>query len=195
ARWDEDAGNLSGGEQQMLSLAQAMLARPKLLLVDELSLGLAPKVVDALLDVVREIHKSGTAVIIVEQSVATALRLAKRAVFMEKGEIRFDGPSTKLLNRPDLLRAVVLATPKRSGGADRRGNGAEQRRRKSLLSAEPVLAVGEISKRYGGVTALDDVDLTLHKGQILGVIGPNGAGKTSLFDVICGFQAPDTGRI
>ena len=77
-RWDTPAGNLSGGEQQMLSLAQAMLARPKLLLVDELSLGLAPKVVDALLQVVSEIHKAGTAVIIVKQSVTTALRFTGR---------------------------------------------------------------------------------------------------------------------
>jgi branched-chain amino acid transport system ATP-binding protein len=192
-RWDEAAGNLSGGEQQMLSLAQAMLARPKLLLVDELSLGLAPKVVETLLDVVKEIHASGTAVIIVEQSVTTALRLSKRAVFMEKGEIRFDGPSSRLLQRRDLLRAVFL------GGANRNGSSRvttkETKRRSTLLDRPVVLQTSEVSKRYGGVTALDDVSVQLHQGQILGIIGPNGAGKTSLFDVICGFQTADEGRI
>jgi len=64
-----------------------------------------------------------------------------------------------------------------------------------LLGKTPVLEVREIEKHYGGVTALADVTLTLHEGQILGVIGPNGAGKTTLFDVICGFHAPDAGRV
>ncbi len=196
SRWDETAGNLSGGEQQMLSLAQAMLARPKLLLVDELSLGLAPRVVDALLEVVAEIHRAGTAVIIVEQSVTTALRFAKRAVFMEKGEVRFDGPSSRLLARRDLLRSVFLGRGERAVGSDGgRPTRTEDRRRKALLDADAVLEVREVSKRYGGVTALDSVSVTLHDGQILGVIGPNGAGKTSLFDVICGFQPADAGRV
>jgi branched-chain amino acid transport system ATP-binding protein len=139
-RWDEAAGNLSGGEQQMLSLAQAMLVRPKLLLVDELSLGLAPKVVEKLLDVVREIHEAGTAVIIVEQSVTTALRLSKRAIFMEKGEIRFDGQSSRLLQRRDLLRAVFLGG--QNGGTKRNGSAVttkEQRRRSGLLKQPVVL--------------------------------------------------------
>jgi branched-chain amino acid transport system ATP-binding protein len=196
ARWDEVAGNLSGGEQQMLSLAQAMLARPKLLLVDELSLGLAPRVVDALLEVVADIHRAGTAVIIVEQSVTTALRFAKRAVFMEKGEVRFDGPSSRLLARRDLLRSVFLGRGERAVSSNgSRVTGAEVKRRSALLASDNVLEVREVSKRYGGVTALDGVSVTLHDGQILGVIGPNGAGKTSLFDVICGFQEADTGRV
>jgi branched-chain amino acid transport system ATP-binding protein len=191
-RWDEAAGNLSGGEQQMLSLGQAMLARPKLLLVDELSLGLAPRVVEMLLDIVREIHAAGTAVIIVEQSVTTALRLSKRAVFMEKGEIRFDGASSRLLQRRDLLRAVFL------GGGRRNGSPVttkETRRRTGLLKRAVVLEVSDVVKRYGGVTALDDVSVQLHEGQILGIIGPNGAGKTTLFDVVCGFQTADAGRV
>jgi branched-chain amino acid transport system ATP-binding protein len=195
-RWNEAAGDLSGGEQQMLSLAQAMLARPKVLIVDELSLGLAPKVVEMLVGVLEDIHRAGTTMIVVEQSVSTALRFAKRAVFMEKGEVRFDGPSRDLLRRRDLLRAVFL------GGHDNTSNGkaktvgrTELRRRKRLLAAEVVLEVRDVRKRYGGVTALDDVSLELHDGQILGIIGPNGAGKTTLFDVICGFQPADSGRI
>jgi branched-chain amino acid transport system ATP-binding protein len=108
-RADQRAAVLSGGEQQMLTLGQAFIARPKLLMIDELSLGLAPIVVEELLGVVRRIHDEGTAVILVEQSVNVALTVAHRALFMEKGEIRFSGPTAELLHRDDILRAVFLS--------------------------------------------------------------------------------------
>ncbi|MGH2728089.1 MAG: ATP-binding protein, partial [Actinomycetota bacterium] len=82
--------------------------KPRLLLIDELSLGLAPVVVGQLLDMVREINAAGTAVVLVEQSVNIALSVARHAYFMERGEIRFDGPSEELIGRDDLLRAVFL---------------------------------------------------------------------------------------
>jgi branched-chain amino acid transport system ATP-binding protein len=82
-RYDELAGNMSGGEQQMLSLAQAFIAKPRLLMIDELSLGLAPKVVGELLEIVRSIHAAGITVILVEQSVNVALTIADRAYFLE----------------------------------------------------------------------------------------------------------------
>lgn len=102
------AANLSGGEQQMLALATAFILRPQVMLIDELSLGLAPKVVGELLDQVRVINARGTAVVLVEQSVNVALSIADHAYFMEKGQVRFDGPSAELLERPDLLRSVFL---------------------------------------------------------------------------------------
>ncbi|HEX3705199.1 MAG TPA: MFS transporter [Mycobacteriales bacterium] len=102
------AAMLSGGEQQMVGLSKALILRPKLLLIDELSLGLAPVIVTRLLDMVRRINADGTAVVIVEQSVTTALSLVDRAYFMEKGEVRFDGPAADLIDRHDLLRAVFL---------------------------------------------------------------------------------------
>src|SRR3954447_7025679 len=102
------AANLSGGEQQMLGLSKALMLRPRLLLIDELSLGLAPVIISQLLDMVRAINAEGTAVVLVEQSVNIALSLVERAYFMEKGEIRFDGRSQDLLDRDDLLRAVFL---------------------------------------------------------------------------------------
>ena len=107
-RYSELAGNLSGGEQQMLSLAGVFMNRPKLLMIDELSLGLAPTVVGQLIDVVRAIHRAGTTIIVVEQSINVALAIAQRALFMEKGEIRFEGATRDLLDRPDILRAVFL---------------------------------------------------------------------------------------
>jgi ABC-type branched-subunit amino acid transport system ATPase component len=102
------ASTLSGGEQQMLGLAKALILRPQLLLIDELSLGLAPVIVGQLLEMVRRINADGTAVVLVEQSVNIALNLVDHAYFMEKGEVRFDGRSADLLARDDLLRAVFL---------------------------------------------------------------------------------------
>ncbi|GIU85213.1 MAG: hypothetical protein KatS3mg008_1988 [Acidimicrobiales bacterium] len=107
-RADEPAANLSGGQQQMLALGMAFLQEPKLLMIDELSLGLAPVVTRQLLPIVRRIRDRGAAVIVVEQSVNTALTLAETAYFMEKGEIRFHGPTRQLLQRPDILRSVFL---------------------------------------------------------------------------------------
>jgi ABC-type branched-subunit amino acid transport system ATPase component len=102
------ASQLSGGEQQMLGLSKALMLRPRLLLIDELSLGLAPIIVGQLLDMVRRINADGTAVVLVEQSVNIALNLVDHAYFMEKGEMRFDGAAKDLLARDDLLRAVFL---------------------------------------------------------------------------------------
>jgi ABC-type branched-subunit amino acid transport system ATPase component/sugar phosphate permease len=102
------AAQLSGGEQQMLGVAKALVMKPRLLIIDELSLGLAPIIVAQLLDMVRAINATGTAVVLVEQSVNIALSLVDHAYFMEKGEMRFDGAASELLERDDLLRAVFL---------------------------------------------------------------------------------------
>jgi branched-chain amino acid transport system ATP-binding protein len=109
ARLDQAAGTLSGGEQQMLALARVMMTRPKLLLIDELALGLAPKTVEHLMQIVRRVNAEGTTVVLVEQSVNRAMSLAERALFLERGELRFDGPTVELLERHDLLRPVFLA--------------------------------------------------------------------------------------
>ncbi len=185
-RLGQAAGTLSGGEQQMLALAQAFVSRPRLLLVDELSLGLAPAVVSRLLEVIRAIRDRGTTVVLVEQSVTTALELADVAYFMEKGEIRFRGPAAELAERPDLLRAVFL----RAAGGDRHPPATVVD-----SQARPALGVEGLTKRFGAVVALDDVSLAVAPGRILGIIGPNGAGKTTLFDAISGFVVPDGGRV
>jgi branched-chain amino acid transport system ATP-binding protein len=187
-RLDEPAGNLSGGQQQMLALAMTLVERPRVVLIDELSLGLAPAVVSSLLDVVRGLARAGAAVVIVEQSVELALQVADRALFMEKGQIRFEGPAQELRDRPDLLRSVFLEGISAAGVAAHPGaagpSGDGHR-----------LEVRGVTKRFGGIVALDDVSLSVEPGEIVGVIGPNGAGKTTLFDVISGFDRPDRGSV
>jgi branched-chain amino acid transport system ATP-binding protein len=209
-RIDEPAANLSGGQQQMLALGMALLAEPKLLMIDELSLGLAPVVVEQLASIVKEIASRGTTIIIVEQSVNVALTLAEKAYFMEKGQIRFSGATAELLDRPDILHSVFLGTAAVTAEpAD--GNGAR-------VTAEPaatgptsgertsgdhtngdapsaLLEVERVSVGFGGIRAVDQVSLQLHNREILGLIGPNGAGKTTLLDLISGFTAPDQGHI
>jgi len=116
SRIDQPAGTLSGGEQQMLALARVMMTRPRLLMIDELALGLAPMTVERLMGMVRRINDDGATVILVEQSVNRAMSLAQRCFFMERGEIRFDGPTSELMARDDLLRPVFLGTASESLG-------------------------------------------------------------------------------
>jgi ABC-type branched-subunit amino acid transport system ATPase component/predicted MFS family arabinose efflux permease len=203
-RWNEKAGNMSGGEQQMLTLGQAFIAKPKLLMIDELSLGLAPVIVEQLLEIVKAIHAQGTTIILVEQSVNVAITVAKRAVFMEKGEVRFDGPTAGLLDRPEILRAVFLqgaaAGEDAAAGAGEIAAKAEKRlsgttRRFTRGEPNAILETKGLSVAFGGIKAVSDVDLTLHEGEILGLIGPNGAGKTTIMDLVSGFLTPTAGKV
>jgi ABC-type branched-subunit amino acid transport system ATPase component len=102
------AGTLSGGEQQMVAIARALVTRPSLLLVDELSLGLAPVIVAELMDLLKQLNRDGVTVAVVEQHATLAIEAADRVLFMEKGEVRFSGAGQDLLGRTDLLRSVFL---------------------------------------------------------------------------------------
>lgn len=104
------ASELSGGQQQILALAIALMHDPEILLIDEMSLGLAPVMVQQVVEVVSDLKERGTTMIIVEQSLNVALSIADRAVVMEKGEIRVDGTSHELAAHGDLVRAVFLGT-------------------------------------------------------------------------------------
>ena len=193
------AGNLSGGEQQMLALGMAFITKPRLLLIDELSLGLAPTIVEQLLGTVREINATGTTIVLVEQSVNLALTVADRAYFLEKGEVRFSGPTAELLDREDVMRSIFLAGATQK--APPKQPTAKTRSRppaKSVavdLDAPVLLEARGATVSFGGIRALDEVDVSVREKEILGLIGPNGAGKTTLFDVLSGFISPTRGRV
>ena len=102
-----EAGTLSGGEQQMVAIGRGLMARPKLLMVDELSLGLAPKVVDELIDVMREINREGTALLLVEQDVLIALDAANRAYVLENGRVVLSGLAAEVKEDPGVRRAYL----------------------------------------------------------------------------------------
>lgn len=101
------AGSLSGGQQQMVAIGRAMMSRPKLLLLDEPSLGLAPLVVHHMFDAIRQINASGTSVLLVEQNVAMAMQIARRAYVMEEGRIVADGEAQEMMERPEIKRAYL----------------------------------------------------------------------------------------
>ena len=101
------AGTMSGGEQQMLAMGRALMAKPKVLLLDEPSMGLSPIMVDKIFEVVDDIHKRGTTVLLVEQNASRALQLASRGYVMDSGEVTMSGDAKQLLNDPK-VRAAYL---------------------------------------------------------------------------------------
>ena len=191
SRRQHRAANLSGGQQQMLALAMATITRPKLFLIDELSLGLSPIVVEQLLGAIESMRRAGTAILLVEQSMNVAVAVADRVYVMETGVVRFSGTADELAAHPELLWSVYLQK-----ASDALGSAASD----STTSnggprVEVEVEVRELSLSFGGNAALHDVSLHADHGEVVGIIGPNGAGKTTLFDVVSGFLRPDAGRV
>jgi ABC-type branched-subunit amino acid transport system ATPase component/MFS family permease len=187
-RRTERAGNLSGGQQQMLALAMATITRPKLFLIDELSLGLSPIIVEQLLGAIESMRRAGTAILLVEQSMNVAVAVADRVYVMETGAVRFSGSAEELASHPELLWSVYIDKASASMGAP-------EPRSSTAPGVHAELEVRGVSVAFGGIAALDDVSLDAGHGEIVGIIGPNGAGKTTLFDVVSGFLRPDTGWV
>ena len=101
------AGSMSGGEQQMLAIGRALMAKPKLLLMDEPSAGLAPVIVQSMVDAIRRLHAGGLTILLVEQNVGVAAALAERAHILMNGEIAFTGPAADLFDNPEVIRSYL----------------------------------------------------------------------------------------
>lgn len=106
-RKNQIAGTLSGGEQQMLAMGRALMSRPKLIMMDEPSMGLAPILVEQIFDIIRSLHKAGTTILLVEQNAEMALRIADRAYVLESGRIKLSGPGKELAQSDEIKKAYL----------------------------------------------------------------------------------------
>jgi branched-chain amino acid transport system ATP-binding protein len=177
----------------------AFLSKPRLLMIDELSLGLAPVVVAQLLPLIDHLREEGTTIILVEQSVNLALAVADTAYFMERGQIRFHGPTRDLLERPDLMRSVFIEGASEKLHVNGDEPAAPEAEKFAVTRYAPdgpaLLESCGVSVAFGGNRAVDDVSFEVLKSEVLGIIGPNGAGKTTLFDLLSGYLRVDAGAI
>jgi ABC-type branched-subunit amino acid transport system ATPase component len=181
-RAGQRAGLLSGGEQQMLAIGRALMAGPRVLLLDEPSLGLAPRLVEQIGEVVREIGGQGVTVVLVEQNAAMALAVADRAVVLEVGQVSLAGTARELADSPE-VRDRYLGVAARRVPSERAPARGEE------------LVVDEVSVSFGGVAALSDVSFTVAAGSTHALIGPNGAGKSTCLNVLSGVYAASAGSV
>jgi ABC-type branched-subunit amino acid transport system ATPase component len=191
-RRSQRAGLLSGGEQQMLAIGRALMAQPRLLLLDEPSLGLAPQIVERIGETIVDINAQGTSVVLVEQNAAMALKVADRASVLEVGRIALAGTAAALAESDEVKARYLGIAPE---GEVERVTAAPVRRITSDVREPKALEARNVTVRFGGILALEDVSLTVTPGTTHAVIGPNGAGKSTLMNVVTGVYKVTAGRV
>jgi len=186
------AALLSGGEQQMLAIGRALMSDPKLLLLDEPSLGLAPQLVDRIGEIVQQINEQGTSVVLVEQNAAMALNIAHHAVVLEVGQVALAGRASELAGSHE-VRERYLGI---AGEEEIKRVTAEPIKRVTTSKREPkALVVEDVTVRFGGLEALSGVSLRVEPSTTHAIIGPNGAGKSTLLNVLTGVYRASAGRV
>jgi ABC-type branched-subunit amino acid transport system ATPase component len=184
----QQGGLLSGGEQQMLAIGRALMAEPKVLLLDEPSLGLAPQVLEKIGEIIQVINRQGTSIVLVEQNAAIALKIADRATVLEVGQVTLEGSAAELSESDEVReRYLGLGRGPQIGKVEAVTPVTDRR------SALP-LTVEDLTVRFGGLTALSEVSFTVEPDSTHAVIGPNGAGKSTLLNVFTGVYRATEGR-
>lgn len=191
------AGYTSGGEQQMIAVARAMMAKPKLLLLDEPSMGLAPQLVAEIFHIVKELNeKEGVSILLSEQNTNIALRNADYAYILETGYVMLEGSTKSLINN-DKVKELYLGISKegRKSFKDVFEDKKVITHARNFPIGDPILELENISLSFGGVKAITNISFNVLKHEIRAIIGPNGAGKSSMLNCINGIYKPQIGTI